>query len=106
MHGLEYRDCHVRDAAQRGLQAATGGLHRQRADEPQEWDEADRFINEKFTFIYNDSLKSEDETTIDWVLECAQDAVIRDGTNVLIDRSLERDGAQPQERREFDRVHG
>lgn len=49
-----------------------------------EWDEADKFINERFTFIYNDSMKSEDDPTIDWILDCAADAVIRDGTNVLI----------------------
>lgn len=50
----------------------------------QEWDAADRFINERFTFIYNDSTKVEDDPTIDWILDCAADAVIRDGTNVLI----------------------
>lgn len=49
-----------------------------------EWDETDRFINERFTFIYNDSTKSDDDPTIDWILDCAADAVIRDGTNVLI----------------------
>lgn len=63
-----------------------------------QWDEADRFINEKFTFIYNDSLKSEDETTIDWVLECAQDAVIRDGTDVLL--------IDPWNEMEHNRKHG
>lgn len=49
-----------------------------------EYDAADRFINTKFTFIYNDSTKSEDDPTIDWILDCASDAVIRDSINVLI----------------------
>lgn len=70
-----------RNAVYKLLQAAYTGKEQMSR---QDWDEADRFINEKFTFIYNDSMKSEDETTIDWVLECAQDAVIRDGTNVLL----------------------
>ena len=64
----------------------------------QEWDEADRFINERFTFIYNDSLKTEDEPTIDWILDCASDAVIRDGTNVLI--------VDPWNEAEHPRKHG
>jgi twinkle protein len=50
----------------------------------QEWDEADKFINDRFTFIHNDSLKSEDDPTIEWILDCADDAVIRDDINVLI----------------------
>lgn len=63
------------------LQASYTGKSEMPRDE---WDEADRFINERFTFIYNDSTKSEDDPTVDWILECATDAVIRDGTNVLI----------------------
>jgi twinkle protein len=58
-----------RNAVYKLLQAAYTGKEQMSR---KEWDEADRFINEKFTFIYNDSLKSEDETTIDWVLECAR----------------------------------
>lgn len=50
----------------------------------EEWDEADKFINERFTFIYNDSNKTDDDPTIDWILDCAEDAVIRDGINVLL----------------------
>lgn len=49
-----------------------------------EWDETDRLINQRFTFIYNDSTKTEDEPTVEWILDCAADAVIRDDTNVLI----------------------
>jgi twinkle protein len=84
-----------RNAVYKLLQAAFTGKDQ---ISRQEWDAADRFINDKFTFIYNDSLKSEDETTIDWVLECAQDAVIRDGTDVLL--------IDPWNEMEHNRKHG
>jgi twinkle protein len=84
-----------RNAVYKLLQAAFTGKDQ---ISRQEWDAADRFINDKFTFIYNDSLKSEDETTIDWVLECTQDAVIRDGTDVLL--------IDPWNEMEHNRKHG
>jgi twinkle protein len=45
---------------------------------------AHKFISKRFTFIHNDSVKDEEEPTLDWVLDCAADAVVRDGINVLI----------------------
>jgi twinkle protein len=44
----------------------------------------DNFINSRFTFIHSDSVDEGDDPTIDWILDRAADAVIRDGTNVLI----------------------
>ncbi len=46
--------------------------------------EADRFINSQFTFIHNDSMSSEDDPTIDWILEKGAAAVIRHNTDMLI----------------------
>jgi twinkle protein len=49
-----------------------------------EWSEADGFINRRFTFIHKDSMKEDDDPTLDWILDCGADAVIRDSINVLI----------------------
>lgn len=46
---------------------------------------ADRIINEYFTFIDTDPNGSEDEDfTLDWIIERATDAVLRDGANCLV----------------------
>jgi twinkle protein len=49
-----------------------------------EWSKADSFINKRFTFIHSDSMKDDDDPTLDWILDCGADAVIRDSINVLI----------------------
>ena len=49
-----------------------------------EWSKANDFINKRFTLIHNDSMKDDDDPTIEWILDCAADAVIRDSINVLI----------------------
>ena len=49
-----------------------------------EWSKTNDFINQRFTFIHNDSIKDDDDPTIDWILDCAADAVVRDSINVLI----------------------
>jgi twinkle protein len=45
--------------------------------------DADQFINKSFVFIQNDPNDS-DDMTLDWLLECATDAVLRDGIKVLV----------------------
>jgi twinkle protein len=49
-----------------------------------EWAKAESFINKRFTFIHNDSINDDDDPTLDWILDCAGDAVVRDSINVLI----------------------
>lgn len=45
---------------------------------------ADRFIEEKFTFFHIDPLMDDSEQTLEWLLDRAADAVIRDGIKMLI----------------------
>ena len=46
--------------------------------------EADKFIEKKFTFFHIDPLEDDSEQTLEWLLEKAADAVIRDGIKMLI----------------------
>jgi twinkle protein len=45
---------------------------------------ADSFIERKFTFFHIDARQDESEQTLEWLLEKAADAVIRDGIRMLI----------------------
>lgn len=45
---------------------------------------ADKFIEKKFTFFHIDPLMDDSEQTLEWLLEKAADAVIRDGIKMLI----------------------
>jgi twinkle protein len=45
--------------------------------------ETDRFIEASFTFIDNDPNDDTDDLTLDWIIEKARDAVLRDGIRIL-----------------------
>lgn len=45
---------------------------------------ADQFIERKFTFFHIDARNDESEQSLEWLLEKAADAVVRDGINVLL----------------------
>ncbi|WFU42572.1 DnaB-like helicase C-terminal domain-containing protein [Bradyrhizobium sp. CB82] len=48
-------------------------------------DDADRLIESNFVFIDNDPNDAdEDDITLEWIIEKARDAVLRDGINVLV----------------------
>jgi twinkle protein len=46
--------------------------------------QADAFLDNHFTVIYADSTNEEEEPTLEWLIQRADDAVIRNGLNVLI----------------------
>lgn len=52
--------------------------------EGEDYRRADMFINKHFTFIRCDTLDEADDPTIEWILDRAGDAVIRDGIDMLI----------------------
>lgn len=65
------------------LQAAFTGKPREQLT-PFEYSKADKFINSRFSFIHNDSMESDDDTTIDWILEKGAAAVTRYNMDMLI----------------------
>jgi twinkle protein len=67
---------------------------------------ADAWINERLVFIDQDPREEQDEATVDWVLERAEDAVIRYGINWLlidpwnqIDHVMGREGSAEYQRK-------
>lgn len=47
-------------------------------------DMADEWINRKFTFFHIDALQDDAEQSLEWLLDKAADAVVRDGIKVLL----------------------
>jgi twinkle protein len=52
--------------------------------QPADKQAADAWINRHFTFIHADPRSDEEDPTLEWLIEKASDAVIRDGINCLV----------------------
>ena len=84
---MEHRHCIVRDET--GALCAGHPAHLSAGRAALELDRhavraADDWINRHFTFFHIDAQNDEDEPTLEWLLDRASDAVIRDGMNVLL----------------------